>query len=73
MEVFHDRSANSRLHEAPRVVAAQGKQGQLPALRIAEQGAIPLGDKMLVQEMRRTGIREESNRSEIRNQGRSTS
>jgi len=73
MEVFHDRSANSRLHEAPRVVAAQGEQGQLPALRIAEQGAVQAGDEMLVQEMRRTGVREESNRSEIRNQGRSTS
>ena len=51
MEVFHDRSANSRLHEAPRVVAAQGEQGQLPALRIAEQGAVQAGDEMLVQEM----------------------
>ncbi len=73
MEVFHDRSANSRLHEAPRVVAAQGEQGQLPALRIAEQGAIPPGDERLMQAMRRAGVRAQDGKVKTRSQGRSTS
>ena len=50
-EGLYDTNWNSWLHEAPRVFAAQGKQGQLPALRIAEQGAVQAGDGMLVQEM----------------------
>mgnify|MGYP006962358153 CR=1 FL=1 len=69
MEVFHDRSANSRLHEAPRVVAAQGKQGQLPALRIAEQGAIPPGYERPVQALRRTGVRAEDRKVKLVNPG----